>query len=249
VPFALLFGILVFLPSSSPALAQQDPCEGHGPDCRVLTRVEASALKERLLALRAVLPVPDPARWAPPAGVGDSFTMPFIAELNLGSAMTSSSWPAGAFTELNVVHFIYDISSKSQGKPQETKDLFGLAGRILGGLGNRIEVLAKLLPHAYLVDNIDGKAVDVNDLEATNIEKTPAFLSWQSNEGTQLTVVFGPRTIKETETDRVERPAKTLAPVKSVTLEITAPDKTEIAALKKKIDRKAFEALLGPMMK
>ena len=45
------------------------------------------------------------------------------------------------------------------------------------------------------------------------------------------------------------KPAANLAPVNGITLEITAPNRTEILALKKKIDRKAFEALLGPLMK
>jgi len=70
-----------------------------------------------------------------------------------------------------------------------------------------------------------------------------------SGEGTNLTMIFGSRTCKEAETLRVDKPAKTLAPVKCIALEITGPNKAEIAALKKKIDRKAFEALLGPMLK
>jgi hypothetical protein len=37
--------------------------------------------------------------------------------------------------------------------------------------------------------------------------------------------------------------------VKCITLEITGPNRAEVLALKKKIDRKAFEALLGPTMK
>ena len=40
-----------------------------------------------------------------------------------------------------------------------------------------------------------------------------------------------------------------LAPVKCITLEITGLNRAEIAALKKKVDRRAFEALLGPVMK
>jgi len=116
-------------------------------------------------------------------------------------------------------------------------------------VGNRVEVLAKLLPHAYLVDNVDGDCVDVSDPEATSIEKTATFLSWESSEGTLLTLVFGARTCKQAETERAEKPARALAPVKSITLEISGPNTAEIAALKKKIKRKAFESLLGPVMK
>jgi len=50
-------------------------------------------------------------------------------------------------------------------------------------------------------------------------------------------------------TPRVEKPAKNLVPVKRVTLEITGPDRAEVLALRKKIDRKAFETLLDPVMK
>jgi hypothetical protein len=114
-------------------------------------------------------------------------------------------------------------------------------------IGNRIEVGARLLPHAYLVDNVNGKCVDVSDPEAFNIEKSAAFLSWESSEGTHLTMVFGPRTCREAETLRVEKPAKVFAPVKSIHLEIVGP-KAEVAALKK-INRQAFEALLGPVVK
>jgi hypothetical protein len=245
---AALLGVTVLLSLGSPALPQQDPCSEQGPDCRVLTPAEVNALKGRLLALRAALPVPDPARWAPPPDVGESFTMPFIAELNLGGAMTSASWPAGAFTERNDVHFVYDGLTKPAAKPKDTKDPLAWVEQMQAAVGNRIEVLAKLLPHPFLVDNVDGECSDVTDPEATGIEKTATFLSWESSEGTQLTVVFGPRTCKEAETDRVEKPAKALAPVKSITLEITGPNTAEIAALKK-IDRKTFEALLGPVIK
>jgi hypothetical protein len=246
---AALLGVIVILTPGSPAFAQQNPCSEHGSDCRVLTSAEVNALKERLLALRAALPLPDPARWAPPPDVGESFTMPFVAELNLGGTMTSGSWPAGAFTERNNVHFVYDGLTKPAAKPKETKDPLAWVAQMQAAVGNRIEVLAKLLPHAFLVDKVNGKCVDVSDPQATGIEKTATFLSWESSEGTQLTVVFGPRTCKEAETERVEKPARVLAPVKSITLEISGPNKAEIAALKKKIDRKAFEVLLGPVMK
>ncbi len=246
---AALLCIIVVPILISPAFAQQDPCSENGPDCRLLTSAEINALKGRLLALRAVLPVPDPARWAPPPDVGEAFTMSFIAELNAGGAMISGSWPAGAFTERNDVHFIYDSLVKPAAKQKDTKDPLAWVEQMQAEVGNRVEVLAKLLPHAYLVDNIDGECVDVSDPEATDVEKTPTFLTWMSNEGTSLTMIFGPRTCKEAETLRVDKPAKTLAPVKGITLEITGPNRAEVAALKKKIDRKAFEALLGPVIR
>lgn len=246
---AALLGMLGILTLGSPAFAQEDPCFANGPDCRLLTAAEISALKGRLLALRAALPVPDAARWAPPPDVGESLTMSFVAELNAGGAMISGSWPAGAFTERNDVHFIYDGLVKPAAKQKDTKDPLAWVEQMQAEVGNRVEVLAKLLPHAYLVDNVDGDCVDVSDPEATDVEKSPTFLTWQSNEGTNLTMIFGPRTCKETETERVGKPAPSLAPVKCITLEISGPNKAEIAALKKKIDRKAFEALLGPMMK
>ncbi|MCX6569223.1 MAG: hypothetical protein NT147_09275 [Candidatus Aminicenantes bacterium] len=246
---AALLGIIVFLTLGSPAFAQQDPCSENGPDCRLLTAAEINALKGRLLALRAALPVPDPARWTPAPGVGESFTMSFVGELNAGGAMISGSWPAGAFTERNDVHFIYDGLIKPAAKQKDSKDPLAAIEQMQAEIGNRVEVLGMLLPHAYLVDNVDGECVDINDSEPTDVEKTPTFLTWMSNEGTNLTMIFGPRTCKEAETLRVDRPAKTLAPVKCITLKITGPNRAEVAALKKKIDRKAFEALLGPVMK
>jgi hypothetical protein len=246
---AALLVVIVFLTLGSPAFAQEDPCFANGPDCRVLTTAEINALKNRLLALRAALPVPDPARWAPPPDVDEVFTISFIAELNAGGAMISGSWPAGAFTERNSVNPIYDGLVKPVSKAKDTKDPLAVIEQMQAEVGNRVEVSAELLPHAYLVSNVDGDCVDVSDPEATDIEKTPTFLSWMSNEGTNLTMIFGPRTCKEAETLRVEKPAKALAPVKCISLEITGPNRAEIVALKKKIDRKAFEALLGPVMK
>jgi len=249
IALAALLGFIAFQAFGSPPFVQQNPCAEHGPDCRVLTPAEVSALKGRLLALKATLPVPDPARWTFSPDVGDAFTMPFVAEMNAGGPAISGSWPAGAFTELNDVHLIYDGLTKPAAKPKDTKDPLAIVEQMQAAVGNRIEVLAELLPHPFLVDNVDGECVDVSDPEATGIEKTAAFLAWESNEGTLLTMVFGPRTCKEAETERVEKPAGTLAPVKAITLEITCPNKAETAALRKKIDRKAFEALLGPLMK
>jgi hypothetical protein len=64
----------------------------------------------------------------------------------------------------------------------------------------------------------------------------------------ELYMVFGLRTCKEAETLNVEKPAKAFAPVKSIELQISGP-KAEVDALKKKIDRKAFETLLGEVVK
>jgi hypothetical protein len=256
-----LLSLLVTLSLDPPVFAQQNPCDEIGADCRLMTAAEVKALKDRVLALRAALPVPDPARWVLPAGVDEAYTMPYIAESNLGAAMTCNSWPAGCFTENNSVSFIYDAVLKG-GEPakkpdggEESKDLEktlkDLAASVQGmqaEMANRIEIDAKLLPYAHLVDNVDGKCVDVTETEAVNIEKSAEFLTWESGDGTRLTMVFGPRTCKEEETLRVEKPAKNLAPVKSIMLEITGPNKAEVTALKKKINRKAFEALLGAVL-
>jgi hypothetical protein len=253
-----LLSILVILSLHSPALAQQNPCAEIGSDCRIMTTAEVKALKERFFALRAALPVPDPAQWTPPSGVDESYTMPFVAESNLGAILTCRSWPAGCFTEKNSVSFIYDSLTKSdkpKTKPKESKDInealkdaLAWVEGMQAEVGNRIEVSATLLPHAYLVDNVNGKCIDVSDPEAFNIEKSATFLSWESSEGTHLTMVFGPRTCKEDETLNVEKPAKVFAPVKSIKLEISGPNKAEVAALKK-INRHAFEALLGDIVK
>jgi len=244
---AVLIGAFVIIGLVVPAFAQQDPCAENGPDCRLLTAAEIGAIKGRLLALKAVLPVPDPARFTPSADIGTAFTMSFVGELEAGGPMISGSWPGGAFTERNDVHYLYDGVAKPEAKAKDTKDPLAAIQQMQDALGNRVEVLAKLLPHAYLVYRIDGQLVEINDSEPTDVEKTPTFLTWMSNDGTVLTMVFGPRTDKEAETLRLDKPAMSLAPVKCITLEITGPNRAEVLALKKKIDRKAFEALLGPV--
>jgi hypothetical protein len=249
VALAALLCVIVILTLGRPAFAQEDPCFANGPDCRLLTSAEVNALKGRLLALRAALPVPDPARWAPRPDVGEAVTMSFVAELNAGGAMISGSWPGGAFTERNSVNPIYDDLVKPTTKAKDSKDPLAAIEQMQAEMGNRIEVLAKLLPHAYLVDIVDGHCIDVSDPEATDVEKTPTFLTWMSSDGTILRMIFGPRTCQEAETLRVDKPAKTLAPVKCISLEITGPNRDEIVALKKKIDRKTFGALLGPVLK
>jgi hypothetical protein len=246
---AVLIGVVVVMTLAGSALAQENPCAENGPDCRLLTLAEINAIKARLLALKAAMPVPDPARWSPSSDAGMAFTMSFIAEFEAGGPMISGSWPGGAFTERNDVHLLYDGLAKPEAKPADPNDPLAAIQRMQAVIGNRIEVLAKLLPHAYLVDRIDGQVVEINDSEPTDVEKTPTFLSWMSSEGTVLKMIFGPRTSTEEETLRVDKPAASLAAVKCVTLEITGPSRAEVLALKKKIDRKAFEALLGPVMK
>ncbi len=249
---AVLLSLLIASAAWVAAWAQIDPCAEQGPDCRPLTSVEVTALKARLLALRAALPVPDPARWAPPPDVGEAFTLPFVAEANAGAPMICGAYPAGAFTELNDVHFVYDALQESGEPPaaaQSEQDPLAWVQAMQATVGNRIEVLATLRPFPFLVAEIDGKCVDVSDPEATNIEKSATFLCWESSEGTLLTMAFGARSCREADTERAEKPAKTLAPVMAISLEISGPSRDEVAALKKKIDRRAFEALLGPVAK
>ena len=61
-------------------------------------------------------------------------------------------------------------------------------------------------------------------------------------------MIFGPLTVKEAETLRLDTPVSKFAPLKSINLVIVGP-KTEVAALKKRIDRHKFTALLGPVVK
>ncbi len=140
------------------------------------------------------MPAPDPARWAPSSDAGMAFTMSFIAELEAGGPMISGSWPGGAFTERNDVHLLYDGLAKPEAQPADPNDPLAAIQRMQAAIGNRIEVLAALLPHAYLVDRIDGQLVEINDSEPTDVEKTAVFLTWMSGEGTNLTMIFGPRT-------------------------------------------------------
>jgi hypothetical protein len=243
-----LFAVLATLSLLSPALAQ-NPCEEIGSDCRVMSGVEVKALKERVLAAKAALPVPDPARYAHDGAV-EASTMPFVAETGIpGAVPTCRSWPAGCLTTLNTLSFGY-VRRAERGKTgDKPKDIVAAAQQMMAGFENRVEVNVWLRPHSHLVDDAGGKCVDVSDPEAVNVEKSATFLSWESGEGVvNLHLVFGPRTCKEAETLNVERPAKAFAPVKSLELQISGP-KAEVAALKKKIDRRAFEALLGAVVK
>jgi len=57
--------------------------------------------------------------------------------------------------EINEVHFVYDGLVKPAAKTKDTKDSLARVEQMQAAVGNRVEVLAKLLPHAYLVDNVD----------------------------------------------------------------------------------------------
>ena len=236
--------VAILLP---PSLAiAQDPCGEQGPGCRVMTAAETKALKDRFLALKAALPVPDPARYAPD-GAGDASEMPFVVETSVAPGpLTCLSWPAGCFTEQDSVLFGY-VPKAAPGQSKPPTDLLGAARALLGGLESRVEVLASLQPHAHLVSNENGKCVDVTEETAVNIEKTATFLSYDyGDEATNTTMIFGPRTCNEDETLRVETTAKALARVVSIELVIGGPPE-EVAALKKKVNRKAIEALVGPI--
>jgi hypothetical protein len=100
-----------------------------------------------------------------------------------------------------------------------------------------------------LIDVEDGKSLEVSDPDAYNIEKSTEFLSWQTGDDrVNLNMIFGPRTTKEAETLRMDKPAPKFAPLKSIELVIVGP-KDEVAILKKRINRNAFAALLGPVVK
>ena len=237
---------LLFLPG--PALAQ-NRCEGVGPDCRVMTAAEVKALKERFLAVKAVLPVPDPARYAHD-GASEASTMPFVAEAGIrGVVPTCSSWPAGCFTTSDSLSFTYVAKADREPEGKKPGGILAAARGLMGQLENGIEVGAWLRPHAHLKDAYNGKCVDVGDPDAVSVEKSATFLSYETGEDAiTLHMVFGPRTCNEKETLNVEKPAQAFAPVKSIELVITGP-KAEVAALKKKIDRGAFEVLLGPVVR
>jgi hypothetical protein len=237
---------ILFLPS--PTLAQ-NPCEEIGSDCRVMTAAEVKALKERFLAVKAALPVPDPARYAHD-GAAEASTMQFVAETGIrGAVPTCRSWQAGCFTILDSLSFGYAAKADREKAGKKPEDILAAARGLMAELENRVEVNAWLRPHAHLVDNENGKCVDVSDPDAVSIEKSATFLSYESGEGAiSLHTVFGPRTCKEAETLNLERPAQAFAPVKSIELQISGPQ-AEVAALKKKIDRKAFEALLGAVVR
>jgi hypothetical protein len=242
---AAFIGVMLCIPASA-----QNPCEEIGPDSRLLTAAEAKAFKERILAVKAIVPVPDTARYAHD-GAAEASTMPFVAESKIpGAKLCGRSWPTGSFPEhpYNTLLFGYDAKKNAGKTSAQAKDPLAATKDMMAVFENRIQVSVLLRPHAYLVDVLGGKVVEVRDQDAVNIVKEPAFLSWVSNEGTSLTMVFGPRTSKEAETINTETPSSIFAPVKSIELQITGP-KADVDSLKKKIDRKSFEALLGSVVK
>jgi len=247
---AVLFTMLIGSMVSISAFAQ-NPCSERGPDCRVLTPAEVKAFKELVLAVNVLLPVPEAARYVPNGAI-EASTMPFVAETKISGAVpTGGSWQTGCFPVYpnNSLLFGYDAKT-TQGKPAD-KDKNHLAAvqASMANLDNKIEISVELKPHAYLVDVEDGKVIDIPDQDAYNIEKSVQFLTWQTgDENVNLHMIFGPRTINEAETMNTDKPAPQFAPLKSVELIISGP-RDEVATLKKRIDRHAFAALLGPVVK
>jgi hypothetical protein len=238
----VFFTIFVFLTLYNRAPAQ-DPCGEIGADCRLMTAAEAKAFKGRLLAVKALLPVPDPAKYEHD-GAAEASTMPFIAEASVPEAvLTCRSWSEGCFPESPYNTLLFGYLKKANGgkTAEKQKDPFAASIAVQVMFENRIEVSVWLRPHPYLMDEFSNP-------DALNIVKNATFLSWESGEEiTALRMIFGPRTGKEEETLVVDKPARNFAPVKSIELLISGP-KTEVSVLKKKIDRQALRALLGEVV-
>jgi hypothetical protein len=244
---AVQITVLVTLLQISPAWAQ-NPCSEEGPGCRVMTAGEVKGLMERILAIKAILPAPDPARYVHD-GMAEGGTLPFIGQVKAGGPAICFSFPAGCFTRYDTLSFGYLRKEDHARAGTKPKDILAAVQAVGSALENKVEVTVWLRPHAHLVGNENGKCVDVTESTAVNIEKSATFLSWEDgDEVVNLHLIFGPRTCKEEETLRVETPAKAFAPVRSLELAISGP-KAEVAALKKKLDRKAFEGMLGPVVK
>jgi hypothetical protein len=244
--FTMLIGVLLYYPAMA-----QNPCAEIGPDCRVLTAAEVKAFKELVLKVESLLPVPDAARYIPDGAI-EASTMPFVAETKIpGAVPTGGSWPSGCFPidPYNSLLFGYDAMSTKEKPATKTKDPLAAVQAMMSVMENKVELSASLKPHSYLVNVEDGKAVDVPDQDAYNIEKSADFLSWQTgDENVALHMIFGPRTVNEAETLNTDKPAPKFAPLKSIELNIGGP-REEVAALKKKINRQAFAALLGQVVK
>jgi len=240
---ALLLSTIAIFPRYNAAWAQ-NPCGEIGTDCRLMTAAEAKAFKTRLMAVKALLPVPDPTRYEHD-GMAEGGTMPFIAEASFPEAvLTCRSWPAGCFPEnpYNTLYFGYWKKTNESKTADKPKDPIAATLAVQAMAENRIEVSVSLLPHPYLMDGF-------SDPDAVNIEKSADILSWESGEDIiGLHMIFGPRTNKEEETLMMDKPAQKFAPVKSIELQISGP-KTEVSILKKKIDRQALQALLGEVVK
>jgi hypothetical protein len=248
--YAVLTIMLIGIMADNQVLGQ-NPCDEIGAGCRVLTSTEVKAFKELVLAVKSLLPVPDAARYSPDGAI-EASTMPFVALTKIqGAVCTGLTWQTGCFPDspYNTLLFGYDAKT-TQGKPAaKDKDPLAAVQAMAAVIESKVEVSVELRPHAYLVYTEDGKAVDVPDLDAYNIEKNDQFLSWQTGEDrVALNMVFGPRTAKEAETLTLNSPSPKFAPLKSITLSIVGP-KNEVAALKKLINRQKFAALLGPVVK
>jgi hypothetical protein len=219
-----------------------------------MTAAEETAYWGRLKALDAALPVPDPARFEP-AGVAELLAeaagldakVKRAAELRAtGVPMTCLAWPAGCFpADERGAGRSYRLKQGSGGACPKADDPLAAGIAMIG----EVQVSALLNPVPYLVPEEDGKCPDAPG-DASGVEKTPAFLAFERPEGESvaLTVVFGKRTCKDAETVNADKPAARLAPVVSIEVNVTAP-RAEIAALRKKIDRRSFEALLGPVVR
>lgn len=247
---AVLTMMLIGIMADNQALGQ-NPCDEIGAGCRVLTSTEVKSFKELVLAVKTLLPVPEAARYIPDGAI-EASTMPFVALTKIqGAVCTGVTWQAGCFLDYpyNTLLFGYDAKS-TQGKPAaKENDPLAAVQAMAAAIESKIEISVEFLPYAFLVNLEDGKVVDVPDQDAYNIEKNDQFLSWQTGDDrVAIDMIFGPRTVKEVETLRVDSPSPKFAPLKSITLSIVGP-KNEVAALKKLIDRQKFAALLGPVVK
>lgn len=231
----------------------QNPCEEIGSDCRVMTAAERKGFEQRMAALQAALPVPDPNIYTRSSveSFVESMTTPAIEMMKqTESPMICRSWSAGCFPEDASHGFAYSRKQDVAKTKEESKDVVDLSQRMTREFENQVQVSAWLRPHPYLVANVDGKCVDVEDPTATAIEKTPTFLTYRTGDeqGATMVMVFGPRTCNEDDVLVVDKPAQSLAPVVSVEVDLTGPT-TVILELAQKIDRQALVALLGPVVR
>ncbi|MCK7468521.1 MAG: hypothetical protein MZU91_10770 [Desulfosudis oleivorans] len=221
---AALIGAMVVLSLVGPAFAQRDPCAENGPDCRLLTPAEVSALKARFLALEALLPVPDPARWAVPPGLSKAMTMDFVSEFR-GRRGHDLRVVAGRGFRRNATASAPCMTAWSNPyrKRRIPRIPWRRSSRCRLRSGTVSKSLAELLPHAYLVDRIGGAARRGHRAPTPpTSRRPPTFLSWMSREGTNLTMIFGPRTDQGSgdPEGRQARRNRSL-PSKCITLEIS----------------------------
>jgi hypothetical protein len=244
VPFVMLAPL---------AALGQDPCEEIGSDCREMTAAERKGFEERMVALRAALPAPDPEGYTRSSveSFVESMTSPVGGTMNAAQApLTCRSWAAGCFPEEANLGFTYSRREDLAKADEKTQDPVKLSQQMASEFENQVQVSAWLRPYPFLVANVDGKCVDVEDETATAIEKTASFLTYRTGdeESGEIHLVVGPRTCKEEDVEPLEQPAKVLAPVVAVEVLITGPTST-IIELAQKIDRKQFASLLGPVVK